>query len=51
MRVSVEFADTGTKTGTHQVLVVGGCGDATAVGDIGISFEEARTLLWALQWG
>jgi len=48
--VSVEFADTGTKTGTHRVLVVGGCSDATAAGDIGISLEEAKTLLRALQW-
>ena len=35
MPVSVEFADAGTKTGTHRVLVVGGCSDATAAGDIG----------------
>ena len=50
MLVSVEFADAGTKTGTHRVLVVGGCSDATAAGDIGISLEEAKTLLRALQW-
>jgi hypothetical protein len=43
MPVSVEFADAGTKTGTHRVLVVGGCSDATAAGDIGISLEEAKT--------
>ncbi len=49
MRVSVEFADAGTKTGTHRVRVVGGCRDATAAGDIGISLEEAKTLLRALQ--
>jgi hypothetical protein len=46
----VEFADAGTKTGSHQVLVVGGCSDATAPGDIGISLEEAKALLNALQW-
>lgn len=40
--VSVEFADTGTKTGTHRVLVVGGCSDATAGGDIGISLEMSQ---------
>ena len=50
MLVSVEFADAGTKTGTHRVLVVGGCSDATAPGDIGISLEEAKALLNALQW-
>ena len=50
MLVSVEVADNGTKTGTHRVLVVGGCSDATAARDIGISLEEAKTLLRALQW-
>jgi hypothetical protein len=50
MPVSVEFADAGTKTGSYRVLVVGGCSDATAPGDIGISLEEAKTLLNALQW-
>ena len=50
MLVTVEFADAGAKTGTHRVLVVGGCGDMTAPGDIGISLEEAKTLLNALQW-
>lgn len=50
MLVSVEFADAGTMTGTHRVLVVGGCGDTTAPGDIGISLEEGKTLLSALQW-
>jgi hypothetical protein len=50
MLVSVEFADAGTMTGKHSVLVVGGCSDTTAPGDIGISLEEAKTLLSALQW-
>ena len=50
MLVSVEFADAGTKTGTHRVLVVGGCSNTTAPGDIGMSLEEAKTLLSALQW-
>ena len=50
MLVSVEFGDAGTKTGTHRVLVVGGCSDAMAAGDIGISLEEAKTLLRAPQW-
>jgi hypothetical protein len=49
MLVSVEFADAGTMTGKHTVLVVGGCSDPTAPGDIGISLEEAKTLLSALQ--
>jgi hypothetical protein len=46
----VEFADAGTMTGKHTVLVVGGCSDTIAPGDIGISLEEANTLLSALQW-
>ena len=50
MLVSVEFADAGTRTGTHRVLVVGGCSNTTAPGDIGMSLEEAKTLLSALQW-
>jgi hypothetical protein len=50
MLVSVEFADVGTRTGKHPVLVVGGCSGTTAPGDIGISLEEAKTLLSALQW-
>src|ERR1700730_12823006 len=50
MLVTVEFADAGVKTGTHRVLVVGGCSDMAAPGGIGISLEEAKTLLSALQW-
>jgi hypothetical protein len=46
--VTVEFADAGVKTGTHRVLVVGGCSDMAAPGDIGMSLEEAKTLLSAL---
>src|SRR3984957_6572087 len=49
MLVSVEFANAGIMTGKHPVLVVGGCSDTTAPGDIGISLEEAKTLLSALQ--
>jgi hypothetical protein len=47
MLVSVEFADAGTMTGKHPVLVVGGCSDTTEPGDISISLEEAKTLLSA----
>lgn len=38
---SVEFADAGAETGTHLILVIGGCCDATALGDICTS-EELR---------
>src|SRR5713101_7285785 len=50
MLVTVEVADAGVKTGTHRVLVIGGCSDMAAPGDIGMSLEEAQTLLGALQW-
>ena len=50
MLVTVEFADAGAKAGTHRVLVVGGSGDLTAPGDIGLSLEEAKSLLSSLQW-
>ena len=50
MLVSVEFADAGTMTGNHPVLVIGGCSDSTAPGDIGISLEEAKALLSSIQW-
>jgi hypothetical protein len=50
MLVSVGFADAGTKTGTHRVLGVGDCSDATASGDIGINLKEAEALLNLLQW-
>src|SRR5450631_233733 len=50
MLISLEFADAGVMTGTHKVLVVGGCSDSTAPGDIGMSLEEAKALLMAIQW-
>jgi len=45
MLVSVEFADAGTKTGTHQILVVGGCSDTTAPGDIVSVLRRRRPCL------
>jgi hypothetical protein len=50
MLVTVELVDAGVKTGKHRVLVIGGCSDMAAPGDIGMSLEEAKTLLSALQW-
>jgi hypothetical protein len=50
MLISLEFADAGVMTGTHKVLVVGGCSVSTAPGDIGMSLEEAKALLMAIQW-
>jgi hypothetical protein len=43
MLVSVEFADAGTKSGTHRVLIIGRGPESPAAGDIGLSLEEAKT--------
>jgi hypothetical protein len=50
MRVlaTVEFAEAGVKTDKHRVLVVGG---AASPGDIGMSLEEAKTLLRRISVG
>jgi hypothetical protein len=50
MLITLEFADAGAMTGIHKVLVVGGSSDLTAPGDIGMSLEEAKALLMAIQW-
>jgi len=39
MLVTIEFADAGKKTGTRRVLVIGGCRNAAAAGDIGMTLE------------
>jgi hypothetical protein len=49
MLVSVEFADAGTKSGTHRVLIIGRGSEGPAPGDIGLSLEEAKTLICAIQ--
>ena len=49
MLVSVEFADAGTKSGTHRVLIIGRGSEGPALGDIGLSLEEAKTLMSAIQ--
>lgn len=49
MLVSVEFADAGTKSGTHRVLIIGRGSEGPAAGDIGLSLEEAKTLINAIQ--
>jgi hypothetical protein len=45
MLVSVEFADAGKKLGTHRVLIVGPGPEGPTSGDIGLSLEEAKTLI------
>jgi hypothetical protein len=49
MLVSVEFADAGSKSGTHRVLVMGRGTDNLQAGDIGLSLDEAKTLMSAIQ--
>ena len=47
MLVSVEFADAGTKSGTHRVLIIGRGPESPAAGDIGMSLAEAKPLISA----
>src|SRR3981189_3403816 len=49
MLVSVEFADAGTKSGTHRVLIIGRGSEGLEAGDIGLSLEEAKTLISAIE--
>ena len=49
MLVTVEFADAGAKSGQHRVLIIGRNGSAVAHGDIGLSLDDAQTLLGAIQ--
>jgi hypothetical protein len=49
MLVSVEFADAGTKSGTHQILIIGRGSEERQTGDIGLSLEEAKTLISAIE--
>src|ERR1017187_6467350 len=49
MLVTVEFADAGGKSGQHRVLIIGRNGSAVGHGDIGLSLDDAQTLLGAIQ--
>ena len=40
MLVTLEFADAGTKSGTHQVLIIGRGTDNLQAGDIGLSRDR-----------
>jgi hypothetical protein len=48
MLVSVEFADAGTKSGTHRVLIIGRAAEDQR-DDISLSLEEAKTLISSVQ--
>jgi hypothetical protein len=49
MLVTLEFADAGTKSGIHRVLIIGRDTDDLQAGDIGLSLDEAKTLVNAVQ--
>ncbi len=49
MLVTLEFADAGAKSGQHRVLIIGRNGSAVAHGDMGLSLDDAQTLLGAIQ--
>jgi hypothetical protein len=49
MLVTVEFADAGTKSGSHRVLIIGRRTGGRQLGDIGLSLEEAKTLMSSIQ--
>jgi len=50
MQVTVEFADAGKWSGKHQMVAVNRNADYAAAGDIGLSLEEAKHLLEAIQF-
>lgn len=45
MFITVEFADAGTKSGSHRILTIGRGLEEMQSGDIGLSLEEAKTLI------
>ena len=49
MLVSVEFADAGTKSGTHRILIIGRGSECPEAGGSGLSLEEAKTLISAVE--
>jgi len=49
MLVTLEFADAGTKSGAHRVLIIGRGAEDQQAGDIGLSLEEAKTLISSIQ--
>jgi hypothetical protein len=49
MLVTLEFADAGSKSGTHRVLMMGRGTDNLQAGDVGLSLDEAKMLMSAIQ--
>jgi hypothetical protein len=51
MLVTLEFAEEGTNSATHRVLIIGHGTDDLQAGDISLSVDEAKTLPAALYAG
>ncbi len=49
MLITVEFADTGRKSGAHRILTIGRGLQEMQSGNIGLSLEEAKSLVGAVQ--
>jgi hypothetical protein len=49
MLVTLEFADAGSRSGTHRVRMMGRGTDNLQAGDIGLSLDEAKALISAIQ--
>ena len=49
MLVTVGVAHAGAKSGQHRVLIIGRNDSAVVHGDIGLSLDDAQTLLGAIQ--
>jgi hypothetical protein len=49
MLVTLEFADAGGKSGSHSGPIIGRGTEDLQAGDIGLSLEEAKTLISAIQ--
>jgi hypothetical protein len=50
MLVTLQFADAGTKSGIHRVLIIGRSADNLQTGDIGLSLDEAKSLISAIPY-
>jgi hypothetical protein len=52
MLVTLKFADAGTKSGAHRVLIIGRSTDDLQAGNIGLSLDDTKTLVVDVpHWG
>ena len=49
MLVTLEFADAGGRSGSHSLLIIGRGAKDLQAGDIGLSLDEPKTLISAIQ--